>query len=128
MSAQAEHQLSPEWEDARVQWYEQARKELAGVHAATASAEPGEVPRETVYVPMHDIAGLAGVFGYDLIGRIARNLTEVLRHGPDILDQRLLAVTKAHLAALTALHAKDLRGEGGASGEAILAKLASLSA
>jgi hypothetical protein len=38
----------------------------------------------------------------------------------------MLMVAKAHLAALVALHAKDVRGEGGPSGVAVLAKLASI--
>ena len=38
----------------------------------------------------------------------------------------MVQVCKAYLSTLVALHAKDVRGEGGPAGEAILAKLAAI--
>jgi hypothetical protein len=128
MSAAADPTLSPEWEQARAEWWNQAAHDLARLQSNVNSAQPGELKLETVYVPMHDMAGLAGVLGYPLLGKIARGLIETLRRGADPLDARMLTTAKAYLAALVALHAKDVRGEGGASGEAILAKLASIQA
>jgi hypothetical protein len=122
----AEPQLSPEWESARADWYKQAEGELVRLNKALAEAQPGTMERHFIYAPMHDVAGLAGVLGYPLLGKIARGLTENLRRGPDPLDEKMLALAKAYLTTLSALHAKDVRGEGGDAGEAILAKLAAI--
>ncbi len=126
MSAMADPQASPEWEAARMDWWKQAQGEITKLHKAVSEATPGNLSRSVVYAPVHDLAGLAGVFGYDLIGKIARSMMEALRRGPDPIDERMLTVCRAYIAALSALHAKDVRGAGGASGDAILAKLASI--
>lgn len=124
----AEPQLSPEWESARADWWNQMQPELARLQKTINDAAPGALELSTIYAPMHDMAGLAGVLGYPLLGKIARSLIETLRKGADPLDDRMLMVGKAYIATLVALHAKDVRGEGGAGGEAILAKLASIHA
>lgn len=128
MSASADPMQSPEWETARREWYEQARTQLETLQQAVNGATPGQLALEKIYAPMHDMAGLAGVFGYELLGKIARGLIETLRKGANPLDSRMLMVAKAHLAALVALHAKDVRGDGGVQGVAILSKLASIHA
>jgi hypothetical protein len=119
---------SPEWETARQEWYDQARTHLNSLQQAVNGAVPGSLALETIYGPMHDMAGLAGVFGYDMLGKISRSLIETLRKGANPLDERMLMIAKAHLAALVALHARDVRGDGGPQGLAILAKLASIHA
>jgi len=119
---------SPEWEAARTDWYEQARTQLETLQQAVNTAIPGKLALETIYAPMHDMAGLAGVFGYDMLGKISRSLIETLRKGANPLDDRMLMIARAHLAALVALHARDVRGDGGPQGLAILAKLASIHA
>ncbi len=128
MSASADPTESPEWEAARAEWWNQAKTDLVRLQEAVNGATPGALKLETIYAPMHDMAGLAGVLGYPLLGKIARALIETLRKGANPLDDKMLMVAKAHLAALTALHAKDVRGEGGPSGLAVLAKLASVHA
>lgn len=128
MNTTTDPTLSPEWETARLDWYTQAGTQLNTLQQAVNGATPGSLALETIYAPMHDMAGLAGVFGYNLLGKIARALIETLRKGANPLDDRMLMVAKAHLAALGALHAKDVRGEGGPQGLAILAKLASIHA
>jgi Hpt domain len=128
MSASTDPTASPEWEAARTEWWQLAKTELEKLQQAVGEATPGSLMLETIYAPMHDMAGLAGVLGYPLLGRIARGLIETLRKGPNPLDDKMLLVAKAHLAALVALHAKDVRGEGGPSGLAVLAKLASIHA
>jgi hypothetical protein len=122
----AEPQLSPEWESARADWWKQAEGELSRIQKALNEAQPGAIDRHFVYAPMHDVAGLAGVLGYPLLGKIARGLTENLRRGADPLDEKMLNLSKAYLSTLVALHARDVRGEGGDAGEAILAKLAAI--
>jgi len=126
MSAVADPMASPEWEAARSDWYAMAAAEIARVSRELDKALPGTLSRDGVYAPVHDIAGLAGVFGYTLIGKIARGMMEVFRHGQNPLDEKTLRLARAYMMALSALHAKDMRGEGGAAGEAILAKLASI--
>jgi hypothetical protein len=126
MSAPADPTASPEWEAARSEWWQTTQGELARLQKTVNEAAPGTLKLETIYAPMHDMAGLAGVLGYPLLGKIARGLIETLRRGANPLDEKMLMVAKAHLAALVALHAKDVRGEGGQAGVAVLAKLASI--
>ncbi len=128
MSASVDPTASPEWEQARADWWLQAKGQLETLQQAVTTATPGSLQLETIYVPMHDMAGLAGVLGYPLLGKIARGLIETLRKGANPLDDKMLMISRAHLAALVALHAKDVRGEGGSQGVAILAKLASIHA
>ena len=126
MSASADPTQTPEWEAARAEWWQTAQGELARLQKTVNEAQPGTLKLETIYAPMHDMAGLAGVLGYPLLGKIARALIETLRKGANPLDERMLMISKAHLAALVALHAKDVRGDGGQAGVAVLAKLASI--
>jgi len=128
MSASIDPTASPEWEQARAEWYGQTKIELQRLQDTVNGAAPGSLNLDTIYAPMHDMAGLAGVLGYPLLGKIARALIETLRKGANPLDDRMLMVAKAHLAALVALHAKDVRGEGGPAGVAVMAKLASIHA
>ncbi len=128
MSAAPDPMASPEWEAARADWYAMSGAEITRVSTLLNGAQPATVARETVYAPVHDLAGLAGVFGYNLLGKIARSLMEVLRKGASPLDERTLKLARAYMVAISALHAKDVRGEGGPAGEAVLAKLASLQA
>ena len=128
MSASADPTQTPEWEAARAEWWQTAQGELARLQKTVNEAQPGALKLETIYAPMHDMAGLAGVLGYPLLGKIARALIETLRKGANPLDEKMLMVSKAHLAALVALHAKDVRGDGGQAGVAVLAKLASINA
>lgn len=128
MSASADPTQTPEWEAARAEWWQTAQGELARLQKTVNEAQPGTLKLETIYAPMHDMAGLAGVLGYPLLGKIARALIETLRKGANPLDEKMLMISKAHLAALVALHAKDVRGDGGQAGVAVLAKLASINA
>jgi hypothetical protein len=107
MSAAADPTASPEWEQARAEWWGQTKTELERLQSAVNGATPGSLHLETIYAPMHDMAGLAGVLGYPLLGKIARALIETLRKGANPLDDRMMMVAKVALAALTALHAKD---------------------
>ena len=128
MSASVDPTTSPEWEAARAEWSAQVKGQLETLQQAVNGATPRSLALETIYAPMHDMAGLAGVLGYPLLGKIARGLIETLRKGANPLDDKMLMIARAHLAALVALHAKDVRGDGGPQGVAILAKLASVHA
>ncbi|MEP7210135.1 MAG: hypothetical protein ABI740_04800 [Alphaproteobacteria bacterium] len=126
MTATAEQPVSPEWEQARADWWKQAEGELSRIQKALAETAPGALSRDLVYAPIHDVAGIAGVFDYHLVGKVARGLMDTLRRAADPLDDKMVQVAKAYLTTLVALHARDVRGEGGPAGEAILAKLASI--
>ena len=128
MGASVDPTESPEWEATRTEWWEQVKGQLETLQQAVNGATPGSLALDTIYAPMHDMAGLAGVLGYPLLGKIARGMIETLRKGPNPLDDKMLMIAKAHLAALVALHAKNVRGDGGPQGLAILAKLASIHA
>lgn len=123
-SAPAEQ--ADQWGIARADWRRHAQTELDRLHDLLAEALPGELARDTIYAPMHDIAGIAGVFGYTLIGQIARRLTERLREGPTPLDAAMLKTSRAYLATVMALHAADVTGDGGEQGAAILDKLSAI--
>ena len=59
MSAAADPTASPEWESARAEWWGQTKTELARLQDAVNGATPGSLKLETIYAPMHDMAGLA---------------------------------------------------------------------
>lgn len=128
MNASIDPTQADEWEQMRAEWWTLTKAQLADLQEAVRQASGGELRLATVYTPIHDLCGLAGVVGYPLLGKIARALIETLRKGPDPLDDRMLEVARSHLAALAALHARDVRGEGGAEGVAVLARLAAVHA
>lgn len=117
---------SPEWAAARNDWRAQADASLAGLQQVISTAQPGLVERQQIYAPVHDIAGLAPVFEYHLLGRIARSLMEGLRNRPDPLDAATIEICRTFITTMSALHARNVRGNPNSTGEALLAKLASL--
>ena len=58
MSASVDPTASPEWEQARAEWWGQTKTELARLQEAVNGATPGSLQLETIYAPMHDMAGL----------------------------------------------------------------------
>lgn len=126
MDAAHDQSEAPEWAEARRDWRAQADESLASLWTKVKDAEPGALAREDVYAPVHDLAGLAPVFEYHLVGNMARALMERLRLGPDRIDEAMLTVAKAYLTAIDAVHKRDVRGEPDADGEAMLAQLASV--
>lgn len=129
MTDAAENQVeAPEWAQARSDWRTQADEALASLWEKARDAQPGELASSDIYAPVHDLAGLAPVFEYHLVGQMARALMERLRCGPDTLDDEALLVAKTYLTAMDAVHKRDLRGQPDHEGEALLAKLASIGA
>ena len=127
MTDAAENQAeAAEWAEARNDWRAQADEALTSLWEKARDASSGDLARNDIYAPVHDLAGLAPVFEYHLVGQMARALMERLRCGPDVLDDNALLVTKTYLTALDAVHKRDVRGEPDRDGEALLAKLASI--
>ena len=112
MSASVDPTESPEWEAARSEWWEQAKGQLETLQKAVNGATPGSLALETIYAPMHDMAGLAGVFGYDMLGKIARSLIETLRKGANPLDDRMLMVASDRLSAFDVVMKAPVPGKG----------------
>lgn len=128
MNAAENQTEAPEWAEARRDWRKQADEALAGVWEKARDAMPDQLTRADIYAPIHDLAGLAPVFEYHLVGNMARALMDRLRTGPDSLDEQMLLVVKTYLTAIEAVHKRDVRGEPDQEGEALLAKLASVGA
>lgn len=128
MDAALDQTEAPEWAEARRDWRKQADESFVGLWEKARDAAPGALTREDIYAPVHDLAGLAPVFEYHLVGTMARALMEKLREGPDMLDAGMLIVVKTYLTALETVHKRDLRGEPDGDGEALLARLASVGA
>jgi hypothetical protein len=126
MTALADPMATPEWAQARADWRAQADATFDRLHLLLSSPPASGVSREDIYAPVHDIAGLAGVFENHVLGKMSRALMEMLRRGPELLDASSLRVAQTYLVAMAALHARDIRGEGGSDGDAILAELAAI--
>ncbi|MGE5548354.1 MAG: Hpt domain-containing protein [Solirubrobacterales bacterium] len=69
----------------------------------------------------HDMKGQAATFGYPLITTIAHRLCRLIDHrGAETLPRARVA---AHVDAVSEVLARRLSGNGGAAGQAILARL-----
>ena len=74
------------------------------------------------YNAIHNVKGLGGSFGYDLVTDVAESCCYLLKK----TEQRnavVLKLCQAHLSALDAIIDRNVKGDGGASGAAILTKL-----
>ena len=89
MSASVDPTQSPEWEAARQDWYNMAKAQLDQLQQTVNAATPGSLALETIYAPMHDMAGLAGVFGYNLLLSHTRRMTTELENYASSLADRL---------------------------------------
>lgn len=66
----------------------------------------------------HDIRSQAGTFGYPLITQIADGLCKFIDK-LDAVEPVHFEIIKTHVAALRLCQAKNLKGDGGAEGEAL---------
>jgi hypothetical protein len=76
-----------------------------------------------LYSLSHDLKGLGGSFGYDLVTIVGESLCRQIRDAGLSHDQARQRRVVAHVAALKAIFAFDLKGEGGDDGRALLATL-----
>ena len=110
-------------------YLEVARKDVADLEALSAQLRQDPAAwltvRPTVYRIVHNVKGQGTSFGYPLMTRIGESLMRLVKIAEESAapDPRLLG---AHVAALRTVLQHDIRGRGGASGDALAEKLESL--
>ena len=73
----------------------------------------------------HNLKGQGASFGYPLITAVAESLLGFLG-GLSEADARLMKIALAHVGAMRTVLDKDIRGEGGAAGSTLVARLQGL--
>ena len=110
-------------------YLEVARKDITDLEALAAQLrdDPAAWPAigQAMYQIVHNVKGQGTSFGYPLMTRIGESTMRLVKtpDGSTIPDLRLL---EAHIVALRTVLQHDIRGRGGASGEALAEKLESL--
>ena len=79
--------------------------------------------RRQLYTLSHDLKGLGGSFGYDLITIVGESLCKLIGHKDLPRDPALQRRVAAHIVALKAIIEVDLKSRGGSDGAAMLAAL-----
>lgn len=110
-------------------YLEVARKDVDDLEALAAQLREDRAAwptiRQAMYQIVHNVKGQGTSFGYPLMTRVGESLLRLVKasDGSIAPDLRLL---EAHIAALRTILQHDIRGHGGASGEALAEKLESL--
>lgn len=91
---------------------------------AGADAEGRSAHLDRLYAAAHDIKGQGDSFGYDLMTTIGKSLCDFIRAAGGSDDG--LRVMAAHIRAMKTVIDKRVSGDGGASGEKLVAGLAAL--
>jgi len=88
--------------------------------------EPANRPAhlETLYRATHDMKGQGGSFGFPLVTKIGQSLCRYLHSGE--IGEPHFPVIQAHIGALRLILEKSIKGDGGAMGSKLVAKLESL--
>jgi HPt (histidine-containing phosphotransfer) domain-containing protein len=127
------HPLSPDELNRVEAEAERALRELAADYIAVTGKQVDDLQRcfdtpnwqdvtwsTQVYRTAHEIKGQGSTFGYKLISEIGASLCRLIRQREKLpaaeFDQRALA----HCAAVRSVLEKNLRGDGGADGAALL--------
>lgn len=79
---------------------------------------------EVLYRATHDMKGQGGSFGYPLITKIGQSLCRYLHSGE--IGEAHFPVIQAHIGALRLILEKAIKGDGGAMGGKLVAKLETL--
>ncbi len=118
---------SQELEELKQIWLYQAKEDSDKIAAMIAAYEqaPGEHPQfpQEVYRLFHDMQGQAGLFGYALLATLGGRFCGYWRRVEGDLAARELPVVRAYLVALRFVLERNLVGNGGEAGQAILVKL-----
>ncbi len=110
-------------------YLEGARKDVGELDAMVARirAEPrawGEL-RPAMHHLAHNVKGQGTAFGYPLMTRIGDSLMRLVK-AANVAAAPDLQVLGAHVSALETVLQHDIRGGGGASGEALASRLETL--
>ncbi len=79
--------------------------------------------RNELYTQSHNLKGLGGSFDYDLMTLVGGSLCVLLKNARVVQETRLQRLLAAHVAALDAIIARELKGDGGRHGQELLATL-----
>lgn len=90
-------------------------------HAITSNATDAERARDQLRRQAHTTKGQGTTFGYDLITAIAGSLNHYLVEVP--ADRQRSNVIRAHVEAMDAVAKNRMTGDGGTSGQALIAAL-----
>jgi len=87
--------------------------------------EPKQVPALVAEInrSAHEMRGQGGIFGYPLITHIAKSLYEATRGGLKSVTPNEQLLFKAHVDAIKAVMNGRISGDGGATGQQLLASL-----
>jgi len=121
---------SQELEELKQIWLDQAQEDSDKVVTMIAAYElaPAEHPQfpDELYRLFHDLQGQAGLFGYALLATLGGRLCSYWRGVKGQIGAEELPVVRAYLVALRFVLDRKLEGNGGQTGQAILAKLDAL--
>lgn len=100
------------------------RGALAEIDALMAASRcEDDTWRARLNVLAHDLKGLGGTFGYDLMTIIADSMCRTIRDHAAVTSDSLRRQLAALAVALNAIVQLDLRGDGGEKGRQLLASL-----
>lgn len=97
-----------------------AQTELARLE----SGESDETSLQTIFRISHDIKGQGGTFGFNLATQIAGLLCDFIRTATAVPSKDQLAVIQAHLGALQMIIKQNIKGDGDATTQQLVEKLA----
>lgn len=104
-----------------------ALADVARARAALSAAADDPAGRaqhvETVFRVGHDLKGQGASFGFPLITRIGHSLCVLTRDRALAYQDRHLELATSHIDAIDLVLTKNIRGEGGQVGAALVAKL-----
>lgn len=106
-------------------WIREALGECRRLQAALA-AEGDAAAAERLYAIAHDVKGVSGGVGYALLTRIGDSLCRMMTRASRADTPEALKAIDAHLRAAELIVEKDITGNGGPHGEALIAELAAV--
>jgi len=90
--------------------------------SAKISPDDCRVVMEEYFTAIHNIKGLGGSFGYNLVTMVADSNCRLLKFVEAQGDQ-VLRLCEAHLMTLESILGKNIKGDGGDAGKQIVDKL-----
>ena len=94
----------------------------AAMQAALARPDDCDDALLELYAAAHNIKGLGGSFGYDLVTEVGNSLCLLLKLAPHNTPE-LVQVAQDHMQALKRILDENTSGDGGEEGRALLAQL-----